>query len=292
MRVFMLPAALCLLLTLPVAGSAQAQGETIGQIVRWRGTVEVIGPGSPRAVLVGEPVREGEELVTGRDSQVDVAFRDGARLILGPDSHIVLSTYPPTPGDRVVRLLAGIVRVFLAFDGDKDFAVKTATAVAAARSTIWLVALEEKAGLAREFGADEVILYTQIDFEAETNRLTDGEGVNVVYDSVGRTTFDKGLNCLKPRGYMVLYGASSGPAPPLDPQVLVRKGSLFLTRPSLAHYSADREEILRRSGDLFEWMSASQLQVRVNQAYPLADAAEAHRYLEGRKTRGKLLLMP
>ena len=206
-----------------------------------------------------------------------------AVMLQGMTAHYLTHTiYPLRPGDTaLVHAAAGGVGLLLV-----QMAKRRGTRV------IGTVSTEEKVGLAREFGADEVILYTQIDFEAETNRLTNGEGVNVVYDSVGKTTFDKGLNCLKPRGYMVLYGASSGPAPPLDPQVLVRKGSLFLTRPSLAHYSADREEILRRSGDLFEWMAAGQLQVRVNQAYPLADAAEAHRYLEGRKTRGKLLLMP
>jgi NADPH2:quinone reductase len=206
-----------------------------------------------------------------------------AVMLQGMTAHYLTHTiYPLRPDDTaLVHAAAGGVGLLLV-----QMAKRCGTRV------IGTVSTEEKAGLAREFGADEVILYTQIDFEAETNRMTNGEGVNVVYDSVGKTTFDKGLNCLKPRGYMVLYGASSGPAPPLDPQVLVRKGSLFLTRPSLAHYSADREEILRRSGDLFEWMAAGQLQVRVNQAYPLADAAEAHRYLEGRKTRGKLLLMP
>jgi NADPH2:quinone reductase len=157
---------------------------------------------------------------------------------------------------------------------------------------IGTVSTEEKARLARGFGADEVILYTQADFEAETKHLTNDLGVNVVYDSVGKTTFNKSLNCLKPRGYMVLYGHSSGPVPPMDPHVLVTKGSLFLTRPSLAHYAAEREEMLSRAGDLFELMAAGELQVRIDQTFPLADAAEAHRYLEGRKTQGKLLLIP
>jgi NADPH2:quinone reductase len=206
-----------------------------------------------------------------------------AVMLQGMTAHYLTHTiYPLRPGDTaLVHAAAGGVGLLLV-----QMAKRRGARV------IGTVSTEEKAHLAREFGADEVILYTHIDFEAETNRLTNGEGVNVVYDSVGKTTFDKGLNCLKPRGYMVLYGASSGPAPPLDPQVLAAKGSLFLTRPSLAHYSADREELLRRSGDLFEWMAAGQLQVRVDQAYPLAVAAGAHRYLEGRKTRGKLLLMP
>ncbi len=109
---------------------------------------------------------------------------------------------------------------------------------------------------------------------------------------MGKTTFDKSLDCLKPRGYLVLYGQSSGPVPPLDPQMLAAKGSLFLTRPNLAHYAADRAELLGRAGDLFEWMAAGKLQVRIDQAFPLSEAAEAHRYLEGRKSRGKLLLIP
>jgi NADPH2:quinone reductase len=206
-----------------------------------------------------------------------------AVMLQGMTAHYLTHTiYPLRLGDTaLVHAAAGGVGLLL-----------TQMAKRRGARVIGTVSTEEKAHLAREVGADEVILYTQTDFEAETKRLTNGEGVNVVYDSVGKTTFDKGLNCLKPRGYMVLYGASSGPAPPLDPQVLAAKGSLFLTRPSLAHYSADREELLRRSGDLFEWMAAGQLQVRVDQAYPLAEAAEAHRYLEGRKTRGKLLLMP
>jgi NADPH2:quinone reductase len=154
------------------------------------------------------------------------------------------------------------------------------------------VSTEEKARLTRQAGADEVILYTQTDFEEEVIRLTGGLGVNVVYDSVGATTFEKSLNCLKPRGYLVLYGQSSGPAPTIDPHTLAAKGSLFLTRPSLAHYAAEREELLERAGDLFKWMAAGELKVRIDQTFPLAEAAEAHRYLEGRKTRGKLLLIP
>jgi NADPH2:quinone reductase len=206
-----------------------------------------------------------------------------AVMLQGMTAHYLTHTiYPLRPDDTaLVHAAAGGVGLLL-----------TQMAKRRGARVIGTVSTEEKAHLAREVGADEVILYTQTDFEAETKRLTNGEGVNVVYDSVGKTTFDNGLNCLKPRGYMVLYGASSGPAPPLDPQVLAAKGSLFLTRPSLAHYSADREEILRRSGDLFEWMADGQLKVRVDKAYPLADAAEAHRYMEGRKTRGKLLLMP
>jgi NADPH2:quinone reductase len=154
------------------------------------------------------------------------------------------------------------------------------------------VSTEEKAKLARAAGADEVILYTQSDFEAETKRLTGDKGVDVVYDSVGKTTFDKGLNILRPRGMMVLYGGSSGAVPPLDPMMLNQKGSLFLTRPTLGHYTATREELVERSGAVFGMIAAGKLELRIEHTYPLGEAARAHRDLEGRKTTGKLLLIP
>jgi NADPH2:quinone reductase len=151
---------------------------------------------------------------------------------------------------------------------------------------------EEKAQLAREAGADEVILYTEQDFVGETGRITDGEGVHVVYDSVGKDTFDGGLDALRPRGYMVLFGASSGPVEPIDPQVLNQKGGLFLTRPSLAQYTANREELLWRAESLFSWIGQNNLDVRIGGTYELSDVEQAHRDLEGRKTTGKLLLIP
>jgi len=151
---------------------------------------------------------------------------------------------------------------------------------------------EEKAALAKEAGADEVILYTEKDFVAETNRLTDNEGVHVVYDSVGKTTFEGGLDVLRPRGYMVLFGGSSGQVPPFDLQVLNQKGGLFVTRPSLAQYTANREELLWRAESLFSWIGQNNLSVRIGGAYSLADAAQAHEDLENRKTTGKLILIP
>jgi NADPH:quinone reductase len=154
------------------------------------------------------------------------------------------------------------------------------------------VSNETKAQVAREAGAEEVIIYTEADFEAETKRLTGGRGVDVVYDSVGKDTFDKSLNCLRPRGYMVLYGQSSGPVPPMDPQTLNQKGSLFLTRPTLAHYTADRAELLARSNDLFDWLSAGELSVRIDRTFPLAEAAAAQSYLASRAAMGKVLLIP
>jgi NADPH:quinone reductase len=154
------------------------------------------------------------------------------------------------------------------------------------------VSTDEKAKLAREAGADDVILYTQSDFEVETKRLTGGKGVDVVYDSVGKTTFEKGLNILRPRGFMVLFGGSSGAVPPFDLIQLSQKGSLYVTRPSLANYIATREELLARAGAVFGMIAARKLKLRAEHLYPLAEAQRAHRDLEGRKTTGKLLLIP
>jgi NADPH2:quinone reductase len=151
---------------------------------------------------------------------------------------------------------------------------------------------EAKAALAKEFGADEIILYTKDDFEIEVKRLTGQRGVDVVYDSVGQTTFLKGLNCLRPRGMMALFGQSSGPVAPLDPGVLAAKGSLFLTRPSLANYASTREELLWRAGDVLKFIESGALTIRIEKIYRLAEAPQAHRDLEGRKTSGKLLLVP
>jgi NADPH2:quinone reductase len=159
-------------------------------------------------------------------------------------------------------------------------------------TVIGTVGTEEKARLAREAGADEVILYTKQDFVEETRRITGGEGVHVVYDSVGKDTFDGSLECLRRRGYMVLFGGSSGQVPPFDIQTLNRKGGLFLTRPALAQYTATREELLWRAESLFSWIGQNNLNVRIGGAYTLADAEQAHRDLEGRKTTGKLLLVP
>jgi NADPH2:quinone reductase len=168
----------------------------------------------------------------------------------------------------------------------------TQTARRIGARVIATVSTEAKAQLAREAGAAEVILYAQADFEAEVKRLTDGAGVQVVYDSVGQTTFEKSLNCLRTRGMLVLYGAASGPAPMLDPNSLGGKGSLFVTRPSIFHYIAEREALLKRSSEVFNWVAQGQLKVRVGQTYPLAQATQAHRDLEGRATTGKLLLLP
>jgi len=206
-----------------------------------------------------------------------------AVMLQGMTAHyLTYSSYPLSPGDTtLVHAAAGGVGLLLV-----QLAKKRGAKV------IGTVSTEEKAELARKAGADEVILYTEVDFETETLRLTGDEGVNVVYDSVGVTTFMKGLNCLKPRGPMVLFGQASGPVGSFDPQILNAKGSLFLSRPSLGHYIADRAELLQRTGDLFGWIEAGELDVRIDRTYPLADAAEAHRYIEARRTKGKVLLIP
>jgi len=151
---------------------------------------------------------------------------------------------------------------------------------------------EAKAALAREAGIDEVIFYTKQDFEAEVKRLTGGQGVDVVYDSVGAPTYMQGLNCLRPRGMMVLFGQSGGKVPPLDPAILNTKGSLFLTRPSLFAYCSTREELSWRAGDVLQWVASGKLKLAIDRVYPLAQAAQAHRDLESRATAGKLLLVP
>jgi NADPH:quinone reductase len=206
-----------------------------------------------------------------------------AVMLQGMTAHyLALSTYPLKPGDTAL--------VHAAAGGVGHLLVQIARMRGA--RVIATVSTDEKARLAREAGADEVILYSQQDFEAETKRLTGGQGVEVVYDGVGKTTFAKGLNCLKPRGYMVLYGGASGQVEPLNPQLLNQKGSLFLTRPTLGHYLLTRQELLWRAGDLFDWMEAGRLKVRIDQIYPLAEAASAHAYIEERKTKGKVLLVP
>ena len=154
------------------------------------------------------------------------------------------------------------------------------------------VSTAEKAELARGAGADEVILYTERDFVEETMALTDGRGVDVVYDSVGKTTFDKSLDVLRPLGYLVLFGQSSGPVDPIDPGILNVKGSLFLTRPTMAHYIQTREALLQRAGDVLNWLGSGELDLRIGARFALSEAADAHRALQGRKTTGKVVLLP
>jgi NADPH2:quinone reductase len=204
-------------------------------------------------------------------------------MLQGMTAHYLLyDTYPLKRGQTaLVHAAAGGVGLLL-----------TQMAQNIGARVIATVSTDEKANLAREAGADEIILYTQADFEAETKRLTGGQGVDVVYDSVGKTTFEKGLNILRPRGIMVLFGGSSGAVPAFDPIVLTQKGSLFLTRPSLGNYIATREELMARSGAVFTMIAAGKLKLRIEHTYPQTEAQRAHRELEGRKTTGKLLLIP
>jgi NADPH2:quinone reductase len=214
----------------------------------------------------------------------DIDFKTGAAIMLqGMTAHYLThSTFPLKAGDKaVVHAGAGGMGLLLTQVAKKLGATVYAT-----------VGSEAKAELSRAAGADEVIVYTKQDFEAEVKRLTGGRGVEVVYDSVGVSTFEKSLNCLRPRGYMVLYGQSSGPVPALDPAVLVAKGSLFLTRPTLTHYSASRDEILSRTSDLFTWLGRGELRFKVDHVYPLAEAARAHEELAARRTTGKIVLIP
>ena len=258
------------------------------------GTVEAVGPDAGD-VRVGDRVAwkdqfgsYGTHTVVPVEKLVPVPdgveTRDAAAAMLqGMTAHYLThSTYPLKEGDTcLVHAAAGGVGLLLC-----QMAKLRGARVIGTTST------EEKAELARGAGADEVVLYTREDFTAAARRLTGGEGVDVVYDGVGKDTFDGSLNSLRPRGYMVLFGQASGPVPPFDPQSLNAKGGLFLTRPSLGHYTRTREELLWRARDLFGWIGDGRLKLRIGGTYPLAEAARAHQDLAGRGTTGKLLLLP
>jgi NADPH2:quinone reductase len=258
------------------------------------GRVVEIGPGVSE-VKVGDQV--ASQGFTGSYAEFSLARAD--RLIVLP------SGLSPRLGAAV--MLQGMTAHYLAFSTFPLNSTHTCLVHAAAGGVglllcqiarsrgarvIGTVSTEEKAALARSAGADEVILYTQQDFEAETKRLTKGAGVNVVYDSVGRTTFAKSLDCLAPRGMLVLYGQSSGPIEPVDLQILSLKGSLYVTRPSLVHYAASRADLLERASTVLGWVADGSLKVLIGREFPLSDAAAAHAELEGRRTTGKVLLIP
>ena len=212
----------------------------------------------------------------------ELDFEQAASAMLqGMTAHyLVHSSYPLKKGETaLIHAAAGGVGLLLV-----QMAKKIGARVIATAGT------HEKAQLARDAGADECIVYTEADFETETRRLSDG--VHVVYDGVGKATFDKDLNVLRPRGYLVLFGGSSGAVPPFDLIKLSQKGSLFITRPTLAHYTATREELEWRANDVLQSIARGELKLRIHKVYPLAEAAQAHRDLEGRKTSGKLLLKP
>lgn len=258
------------------------------------GTVVAVGDGVA-SVRVGE--RVASETLQGAYAELAVAraerlvalpdavdTRTGAAVMLqGLTAHyLATSTVPLAAGDWcIVHAGAGGVGLLL-----------TQIATRMGAHVISTVSTAEKEVLARAAGAAHVVRYTETDFAAEARRLTNGRGVRVVYDSVGRTTFDRSLDALASRGTMVLFGQSSGPVPPFDPQVLNRKGSLFLTRPTLGHHVATREELVARANELLGWVADGSLRVRVGAAYPLGAAAEAHRALEARETTGKVLLIP
>jgi NADPH2:quinone reductase len=213
-----------------------------------------------------------------------VSTKQGAAAMLqGMTAHyLACSTYPLKKGDTcLVHAAAGGVGLLLC-----------QMAKMRGARVIGTVSTDEKAKLAREAGADETIIYTRQDFEAEVKRLTDGKGLQVVYDAVGKDTWDKSLNSLAPRGLIALYGQSSGPIGQIDPQILNTKGSLFLTRPSLNHHIASRDELQSRAGEVLGWIRDGKLRLRMEFEFPLKDAAEAHRALESRKTTGKVLLVP
>lgn len=224
----------------------------------------------------------GEAALVPIPSAVD--FREAAAVMLqGMTAHYLThSTFPLKKGDTML--------VHAAAGGTGRLLVQMAKMLGA--RVIGTAGSEEKAKIAREAGADEVILYQQQDFLEETKRLTGGRGVDVVYDSVGATTFLKGLDCLRPRGMMVQFGNASGPAQAIEPLLLNQKGSLFLTRPTLAHHVATRQELEWRAGDLFRWLAEKTLKLKIDKVYPLKDAAQAQRDLEGRRTSGKLVLEP
>ncbi len=206
-----------------------------------------------------------------------------AVMLQGMTAHYLThDTFPLKPGTTaLVHAAAGGVGLLL---------VQVAKRLGA--TVFGTVSTEAKATLARKMGADAIIRYGEVDFEAAVKDLTAGKGVDVVYDSVGRDTVAKSLNCLRPRGYLVLFGQSSGPSAPIDPATLAEKGSLFVTRPSLRHHLATRDELLQRATTLFRWLSAGTLQVRIDRTMRLADAADAHRQLESRSVSGKLVLIP
>jgi NADPH2:quinone reductase len=256
------------------------------------GVVEKIGP-EVTEVSVGDRVA----YAMARGSYAEYAVVAAAALVKLPDGvtfeqaaaamlqgmtahYLTHSTYPLKQGDSCL--------IHAAAGGAGLMTVQMAKSRGA--RVFGTVSTEAKAQLARENGADDVIRYTEQDFEQEVKRLTNGRGVDVVYDSVGKTTFDKSLNCLRPRGMMALFGSSSGPVPPVDPQTLNAKGSLFLTRPSLAHHILTRDELLWRAGAVLNAVASGKLRLRIDRVYSLSQVADAHRALESRATKGKLLI--
>jgi len=271
----------------PVSLPATPGSEGAGEVV-------ALGP-DVKGLRVGDRVASvklqgayAEQAIVAEEAAVKVPEgldlkQAAAAMLQGMTAHyLVYSTFPLRPGQScLIHAAAGGVGLLL---------VQLAKRCGA--HVFGTVSTEEKAKLAREAGADQVILYTKQDFEAEVKKGTDGKGVNVVYDSVGATTFDKSLNSLAPLGMLVLFGQSSGVVPPFNTSLLGQKGSLFLTRPSLSHYVADRARLSWRANEILSWAKEGSLSLRIDKTFPLAEAAAAHRALEGRKTTGKVLLIP
>jgi len=274
--------------------------------------------GSLRTPLPFIPGQEGAGVVTEVGAQaktVKVGDRVAwsgvlgsyAEFVVSPEEHLVPVPATLTDQQAAAAMMHGLTAHYLVNDAHKLKAGETARVHAAAGGVglllvqmaraigarvIGTASSEEKAALAREAGADEVIVFTRQDFESEVKRLTGGKGVDVVYDGVGKATFEKNLNVMRLRGMLVLYGMSSGPVPPVDPAKLSAKGSLYMARTTLAHFTATREELLARTSALFAMIADGKLKLRIAKTYPLADAAQAHRDMEARKVAGKLLLLP
>lgn len=258
------------------AGVVEEVGEgvtevAVGDRVTWTGG---LGTYAEKAAV---PSWRLVEIPEGLDAETAaVAMLQGMTA-----QYLVHTTYPLKSGDTaLIHAGAGGVGLLL---------IQMAKWLGA--QVITTVGTEAKAELARDAGADHVVVYTRQDFQEEVNRITGGAGIQVAYDAVGKDTFDKSVACLAPRGYMVLYGQSSGPVPPVAIPLLNAR-SLFLTRPTLVHYTATREELLQRAGDVLGWVQSGRLKLRIHARFPLKDAAEAHRQLEGRQTTGKLVLVP
>jgi NADPH2:quinone reductase len=259
------------------AGMVERVGDEVSNLDHGGRVAWASGPGS-YAELVAVPASQLVRIPNKVD--MDVA---AAAMLQGMTAHYLMtSTFPVRAGHAVlVHAAAGGVGLLLI-----QMCKRAGAQVIGTAST------PEKAQLAREAGADHIVLYTEEDFQQESRRLTDGRGVNVVFDGVGKSTWEKSLNSLAPRGMLVLFGNASGPVPAIEPLTLSQKGSLFLTRPKLNDYIATREELLRRAGEVLGWIESGELNIRIDRRYPLAEAAQAHLDLESRRTTGKLLLFP
>ncbi len=276
-RTGLYPLALPFTLGMEGAGVVDAVGDGVTEVKKGDRVAYAMVSGS-YAQYAMVPAWKLALLPAGIDAESAAAL-----MLQGMTAHYLThSTYALKKGDAaLIHAAAGGVGLLL---------VQIAKQLGA--TVIATVSTEAKAALAKAAGADHIILYSQTDFAVEIKRLTEGHGVHVVYDSVGQNTFTQSLDCLRPRGMLALFGQSSGPVPPFDPGILAAKGSLFLTRPSLHHYTLDRAELVQRAADLFAWTTAGKLKLRIEKTFPLSEAAEAQRQMEGRKTTGKVLLVP